>query len=170
MGLGLMVWMKVLCAVLVMGVLLLFVFFVRGVVDWIEIMSWVLVVGGWVFGVVGSYEILTGRFYYAVDLGDLVNVVVVDLDYVPWDAIGRVAFAGDFMLFKPVDLARGNHRLLYEVNNRGNLLLLFLFNDAPWSNRLVEAAHLGTGFLLECGYSLLWSVWNWDVLLGCGRF
>jgi hypothetical protein len=80
-----------------------------------------------------------------------------------------VSFAGDFMLLKPVAPSRGKRRLLYEVNNRGNLLLLSLFNDASWTNRPIRAEHLGTGFLLERGYSVLWSAWNWDVLPGNGR-
>lgn len=169
MGSGPMVSTKVLFAALVMGALLLPALCARGAVDRIEITSRAPVAGGRAFGAVGPYEILTGRLHYLVDPGDPANQAVVDLDHAPRDATGRVAFAGDFMLLKPVDLARGNHRLLYEVNNRGNLLLLSLFNDAPWSNRPAEAAHLGTGFLLERGYSLLWSAWNWDVLPGGGR-
>ena len=44
-------------------------------------------------------------------------------------------FAGDFILLKPVDLSNGNHRLLYDVNNRGNLLMLSYYNNAAGSNR-----------------------------------
>ena len=161
--------LKDLFAALVVGALLLPAPFARGAVDRIEITSRASVAGGRAFGAAGPYEILTGRLHYAVDPGNPANAAVVDLAHAPRDETGRVAFAGDFMLLKPVDLARGNHRLLYEVNNRGNLLLLSLFNDAPWSNRPVEAAQLGSGFLLERGYSLLWSAWNWDVLPGGGR-
>ncbi len=164
-----MVSTKILCAALVVGALLLPASSARGAVDRIEITGRAPVAGGRAFGAVGPYEILTGRLHYAVDPGDPANQAVVDLAHAPRDETGRVAFAGDFVLLKPVDLARGNHRLLYEVNNRGNLLLLSLFNDAPWSNRPADAAHLGTRFLLERGYSLLWSAWNWDVLPGGGR-
>ena len=45
---------------------------------------------------------------------------IVDLELAPRDARGLVTFAGDFLLLRPLDLARGNHRLLYEVGNRGN--------------------------------------------------
>ena len=68
-----------------------------------------------------------------------------------------------------MDLARGNHRLLYEVGNRGDLGMLAFFDDAPWTNDPVSAADAGNGFLLRQGYSLLWSAWNWDVLPGEGR-
>ncbi len=80
-----------------------------------------------------------------------------------------MTFAGDFVLLRPQDLARGNHRLLYEVDNRGNLGMLAFFDDAPWSNDPNSAADLGNGFLLRQGYTLLWSAWNWDVLPGDGR-
>ncbi len=31
---------------------------------------------------------------------------------------GRVRYQGDFLLLKPLDLAKGNRRLLCDVNNR----------------------------------------------------
>jgi hypothetical protein len=80
-----------------------------------------------------------------------------------------VTFAGDFILLRPAALERGNHRLLYEVTNRGNLGALAFFDDAPWSNDPSTLADAGNGFLLRQGYSLLWSAWNWDVLPGEGR-
>ncbi len=78
-------------------------------------------------------------------------------------------FSGDFVLIKPVDAGRGNGRLLYGVNNRGNLIMLGVFSDAPWSNAPGSAADLGNGFLLDRGYTLPWSAWNRDVVRGGGR-
>jgi hypothetical protein len=80
-----------------------------------------------------------------------------------------VTFTADFILLRPDDLGRGNHRLLYEVNNRGNLGALALFDEAEWNNDPISRADAGNGFLLEQGYSLLWSGWNWDVTPGDGR-
>ena len=139
------------------------------------------------FGQVGAYEYLRGRLHYAVDPDHPRNRPVIDLELArqgrlrsdrssirdgrlvsalgddPRDERGRVQFAGDFILLKPVDLSRGNHRLLYDVNNRGNLLMLSYFNNAPQSNRPSDRAAAGNGWLMRRGYSLLWSAWNWDV-------
>ncbi|MEE9250346.1 MAG: alpha/beta hydrolase domain-containing protein [Alphaproteobacteria bacterium] len=135
----------------------------------IEVLSRSVLAGGRAFGAVGAYEKITGRLHYAVDPDNSANARIVDLRLAPRDAAGRVRFSGDFILIKPVDPGRGNGRLLYGVNNRGNLILLNVFNDAPWNNAPESAADLGNGFLLERGYTLLWSAWNWDVLAGGGR-
>ena len=97
------------------------------------------------------------------------NAAIVDLKLAPRDARGRVTFTADFILLRPADLSRGNHRLLYEVSNRGNLGALAMFNEAGWNNDPTSRADAGNGFLFEQGYSLLWSGWNWDVLPGEGR-
>jgi len=125
--------------------------------------------GGLAFGRAGAYERITGRLHYAVDPADPANARIVDLELAPRDGRGLVTFAGDFMLLRPLDPARGNHRLLYEVGNRGNLGMLAFFDDAGWTNDPLAAADAGNGFLLRQGYSLLWSAWNWDVLPGDGR-
>jgi hypothetical protein len=135
----------------------------------LEIRSRKAFADGMAFGSVGPYEKVTGRLHYAVDPASPANARVVDLKLASRDAGGRVAFAGDFVLLKPVDLTRGNHRLLYDVNNRGNLGILARLNRAESSNDPETAAHAGNGFLLRQGYSILWSAWNWDVLPGDGR-
>jgi hypothetical protein len=135
----------------------------------LEVRSRTLFASGMAFGSVGPYEKLTGRLRYAVDPANPANARIVDLRLAPRDAGGRVAFSGDFILLKPADLARGNHRLLYEVNNRGNLGILARLDRAEGSNDPETAAHAGNGFLLRQGYSILWSAWNWDVLPGDGR-
>ena len=138
-------------------------------VERVEILERGPLAGGMAFGEAGAYERIRGRLHYAVDPDDPANARIVDLGLAPRDARGLVTFAGDFLLLRPKDLARGNHRLLYEVDNRGNLGMLAFFDDAPWSNDPERAADLGDGFLLRQGYSLLWSAWNWDVLPGDGR-
>jgi Alpha/beta hydrolase domain len=138
-------------------------------VERVEILERGPLAGGRVFGPVGAYERIKGRLHYAVDPENPANARIVDLALAPRDARGLVTFAGDFFLIRPKDLGRGNHRLLYEVDNRGNLGMLAFFDDAPWSNDPKTAADLGNGFLLRQGYSLLWSAWNWDVLPGDGR-
>jgi len=125
--------------------------------------------GGMTFGAVGAYEKVSGRLHYAVDPRQPANAKIVDLKLAPRDAKGRVLFASDFILLKPTLLARGNHRLLYDVNNRGGLPILPRLNRGEGSNDPETAAHAGNGFLMRQGYSVLWSGWNWDVLPGGGR-
>ena len=135
----------------------------------VEVVSRKAFAGGLPFGSAGAYETIGGRLHYAIDPGNPANARIVDLKHAPRDARGRVVFAGDFVLLKPVDLARGNHRLLYDVNNRGNLTLLSRLNRGEGTNDPETAAHAGNGFVMRQGYSILWSAWNWDVLPGGGR-
>jgi Alpha/beta hydrolase domain len=138
-------------------------------VDRIEIVERGPFAEGAAFGAVGSYERIRGRLHFAVDPEDPANALIVDLKLAPGDGGGRVTFAADFILLRPEDFGRGNRRLLYEVNNRGNLGALSFFNEAAWNNDPITRTDAGDGFLLEQGYSLLWSGWNWDVLPGDGR-
>ena len=135
----------------------------------IEIQGRAPVAGGMAFGDAGAYEKITGRLHFAVDPDDPANRPIVDIGLAPTDASGRVRFSGDFVLIKPLVGRRGNGRLLYGVNNRGNIVALHTFNDASGNNDPSSAADFGNGFLLEQGYTLLWSAWNWDVLPGQGR-
>ena len=117
------------------------------------------------FGETGAYERLTGRAHYAVEpTGD-----VVDLDKAPRDAAGRVHFAADFTILKPLELARGNRRVFYDYGNRGHKRALQYFNDAPHSNDPLTLAHAGNGFFMRRGYSVAWVAWEGDMLPGDGR-
>jgi hypothetical protein len=138
-------------------------------VERIEIIERAPFAGGAAFGTVGSYERIRGRLHFAVDPEKPANAAIIDLKLAPRDARGLVTFAADFILLRPDDLSRGNRHLLYEVNNRGNLGALAFFNEAGWNNDPSSFADAGNGFLLEQGYSILWSGWNWDVVPGEGR-
>ena len=138
-------------------------------VERIEILERAPYAQGARFGTVGSYERIRGQLHFAVDPEHPANADIVDLKLAPRDDHGLVTFTADFILLRPADLSRGNHRLLYEVSNRGNLGALAMFNEAGWNNDPTSRADAGNGFLFEQGYSLLWSGWNWDVLPGEGR-
>lgn len=135
----------------------------------IEILSRETFAEGMEFGDVGAYEKIRGRLHYAVDPGNWANRRIVDIDLASRNAEGLVEFVGDFFLMKPIDLSKGNHRILYDVNNRGNLLMLSSMNNARHSNNPSTRVHTGNGFLMRQGYSLLWSAWNWDVRPGYDR-
>jgi hypothetical protein len=125
--------------------------------------------GGATFGTVGAYEKIKGVLTYEVDPGSWANGMVFDLEYAPTNARGKVEFTGEFIMLKPVDLSKGNHRLLFEVNNRGNLRALGYYNDARDSNDPATAEHAGNGFLMRQGFTVLWAAWNWDAVPGDGR-
>jgi hypothetical protein len=113
------------------------------------------------FGAAGRYEKLTGRFFGEIDPGDPLNSVIADIRLAPRNARGLVEYSGDFLIIRPVDAARGNHRLLFEINNRGNILSFGLLNDAARnSNDPSTAADAGNGFMMRQGYTLAWGAWD----------
>jgi hypothetical protein len=138
-------------------------------VERIEITSRSVFAGGLEYGEVGPYEKIRGKLFYAVDPDNAANAAIVDLDFAPRGADGMVRFQGDFILLKPVDLRKGNGRLLYDVNNRGNLYMLRHINGGNRTNDPSTSEDGGNGFLMRQGYSLLWSAWNWDVREGDNR-
>ncbi|MCZ6874820.1 MAG: alpha/beta hydrolase domain-containing protein, partial [bacterium] len=127
------------------------------------------------FGRVGAYEKWVGRVEFAINPQDPAYQGVVDLEYAPREASGRVTFSTDLCILKPSDLARGNHRLIYDVNNRGNKRLLRDFNDAPENegnstgNNPSTLQDAGNGFLMRYGYTIVWSGWQGDILPGAHR-
>jgi hypothetical protein len=124
--------------------------------------------GGAHFGTAGAYERITGRMHLEVDPRDEANRLIVDLHLAPRNERGQVEFWTDFFLLAPVDPAKGNRRLFYDVNNRGSKLALGAFNHQGGNNpKTVDDA--GNGFLMRQGYSLLWCGWNGDVLPGADR-
>lgn len=94
---------------------------------------------------------------------------VVDIDHAPRRADGLVEFSTDFFMLKPIDLERGNGRLIYEVNNRGTKLLLQFLNDAVQDENPSAVEHAGNEFLMRRGYTLVWSGWQGDILPLEGR-
>ena len=124
---------------------------------------------GMAFGTTGSYERIVGRARFAVDPKAPAQADVTDIANAPVDADGRVAFAADLMILKPVEMTRGNRRLMYGYGNRGNKRELQFFNDAPPTNDPRTAAHAGNGFLFRRGYTIVWGAWEGDLLPGNGR-
>jgi len=66
-------------------------------------------------------------------------------------------------MLKPVDPARGNGRLFYEVGNRGGKSILATFQKATGSPDPATEAEFGDGALMRQGFTLLWMGWQWDV-------
>lgn len=125
---------------------------------------------GRVFGSVGTYDRVFARATIAVAPSDPHNTVIVDLDKAPRDAKGLVEATTDVEILRPTDAAKGNHRLFYEVLNRGSKLGLALFDDTPKViNSPEKAEDAGNGFLMRQGYTVVWSGWQGDIAPGEGR-
>ncbi|MDA1314483.1 MAG: alpha/beta hydrolase domain-containing protein [Acidobacteria bacterium] len=117
---------------------------------------------GKAFGLAGPYEKISGTVTFAADPANAANLIIADIALAPRNSRGEVEFSSSYYLLKPLDAARGNGALLYEVSNRGNKGMLSFFNLAQGSLDPSEAAHFGDGFLLEEGFTLLWLGWQWD--------
>ena len=121
------------------------------------------ILSGKPFGGAGSYEKLVGKVHFALDPKLAINKSIVDLDLAPRNAQGEVEFTADFFMLKPVDPKMGNHRLFYEVGNRGGKSMLRYFQKAMNTGDPTSAQEIGDGALMNEGWTLLWMGWQWDV-------
>jgi hypothetical protein len=124
---------------------------------------------GMSFGNTGAYERLDGTAYMEVDPNDPLNAVVVNVDKAPRNAAGMVEFSAPFFILKPMDMQRGNHKIFYAINNRGNKNSLGRFDYAVETNDPLTAADAGDGFLLRLGYTIVDAGWQGDVAPGNNR-
>src|ERR1700704_6288707 len=126
--------------------------------------------GGMSFGEVGRYEKLVGRAFGEIDPRDPLNAVIVDLDKAPRNARGMIAYATDIYILRPIDRSKGNHRLFFEINNRGSNFSFSLLNDAvTGGNDPTTVSDAGNGFLMRQGYSIVLSGWDATAPPGAGR-
>ncbi len=125
---------------------------------------------GRTFGAVGTYDRIIARATIAVAPDNPRNTVIVDIDRAPRNAQGQVEAVTDVEILRPTIAASGNRRLFYEVLNRGSKPGLALFNDIPAvTNDLLKATDAGNGFLMNRGYTVVWSGWQGDIAPGGGR-
>src|ERR1700709_2366434 len=121
------------------------------------------------FGTVGTYDRIIARATIAVQPDDPHNSVIVDLDRAPRNSQGLVSAGTEVEILRPTVAATANVRLFYEALNRGGKLGLALFNDNPVVvNDLVKATDAGNGFLMNRGYTVVWSGWQGDIVAGGG--
>ena len=115
------------------------------------------------FGATGAYERVTGVAKGEVDPKAPQNKGIALIDEAPLNASGKVEYATDFFILRPKDPAKGNGRLLYEVNNRGRKMLIGNLCDGPQGmNDPKTVKDLGNGFPLRQGYTVVWSGWDPD--------
>src|SRR5579864_8521392 len=80
--------------------------------------------GGASFGSVGQYERIEGTITGEVDPDNPRNAVIVDIEHAPRNSNGTVTYSADFQILRPIDLSKGNHRVVFELPNRGTPLVL----------------------------------------------
>ena len=115
--------------------------------------------GGVSFGGVGQYEKLRGTAFGELDPIDRHNAIITDIELAPRNAAGKVEYSMDIFILKPVDLWRGNHRVLLDFNNRGEMRLGRL-NDVELTNDPTTGADAGNGFVMRQGYTVVGNGWD----------
>ncbi len=115
----------------------------------------------------GAYERVRGTFKGELDPADARNKVIVNIDKAPRNAAGRVEYEADFFMLRPVDAARGNGKLIYDVTNRGRKYIHWRLMDArtksvAQSNDPRTLDDAGNGLFFNMGFTFLWSGWDPD--------
>ena len=118
--------------------------------------------GGYSWPEVGQYEKLVGKAYGEVNPHDPRDAVIVDIELAPRNARGNVEYAFDFYILEPIDLRKGNHKVMYEPPNRGGKTWAN-FARMPGGNdpgSVTDPAVLANAFLMPRGYAMVWSGWD----------
>ncbi len=121
--------------------------------------------GGQAFGTTGPYERVIGVAKGELDPADPRNAGITGLDRAPRNRAGKVEYETDLFLLRPVDPAKGNRHLLFDVLNRGNKVVTNRLNTTTPkddSNDPATVAQAGDGFLYRRGYTIAWAGWDPD--------
>ena len=97
----------------------------------LEIVSTVPAYGGRAFGDAGTYEMMHGRIFGALDPAHPSHAGIVNLDRAPRDADGNIAYACEALILKPADMGKGNGWLFCDILNRGEQRALSRVQGAP---------------------------------------
>jgi hypothetical protein len=127
----------------------------------LEITSTSPAYGGVSMGDAGPYERVVGIAYGEIDPNDRFNSVIVDVALAPRNARGNVEYSFDFYILKPVDLGKGNRRVMYEPPNRGGKTY-GPFNRSTGGNDPAASSSPLATFLAPRGYTMVWSGWDFS--------
>jgi len=120
--------------------------------------------GGYSWPGVGQYEKVVGIAYGTLDPKDPKNKVIIDINLAPKDAKGLVDYSFDFYILKPIDLSKGNNKVMYEPPNRGNKTwTTFGRINGEGGNdpgSITDSPTLANAFLMPRGYTMVWSGWD----------
>jgi len=124
--------------------------------------------GGYAWPGVGQYEKIVGVAYGELDPADPHNAVITDIGLAPRNAAGKVEYSHSFYILKPIDLAQGNHKMVYDVVNRGAMTFNVL-NRSPSTadpGTITDPQTLANMFLPPRGYTIVASGWDFSAGLG----
>src|SRR5437868_843134 len=82
------------------------------------------------FGAVGPYVFIKGIAKGELDPKDEHNKVIIGLDKAPLNARGMVEYETDIHILRPADMSKSSGRLLFEVPNRGNKVLMLRLHNS----------------------------------------
>jgi len=122
--------------------------------------------GGASFGSVGQYELIQGTITGEVDPFNPHNAVIVDIKKAPRNARGMVTYSADFQILRPISLAQGNHRVIFDLPNRGGATSLSTYNNGTPNDRtwcpsgLPSNFTVGDGFLMNKGFTVVETAWD----------
>ena len=110
----------------------------------------------------GAYGSSGGHFKGELDPQDPRNRVIVNLDKAPRNDSGKVEYEADFSILRPANPALGNHKLIYDVTNRGRKNLYRRFMDTKTRSDPRNAEDVVNASILRMGYTFAWSGWEPD--------
>jgi len=127
------------------------------------------------FGSVGTYKYILAEATATVEATDPCAPMIVDLKNAA-SSSGTVTYKFDVVVLTPTDATKANGTLLYEVTNRTSSIVFSALNDST-SNDLFTAVKpvvpataagvvvgtgAGNGFLMNQGWTMVWSGWQGD--------
>ena len=119
---------------------------------------------GMSFGDSGAYERVIGIARGELDPADPRNRVIVGIDRAPRNAAGMVEYETDLFILRPVEPAKGNRQLLFDVVNRGNKVVTNAARQdragRQSTNDPSTVVQAGDGFLFRRGYTIAWAGWD----------
>ena len=129
----------------------------------IQILTRTTAFGGYSFPGVGQYEVITGIATGEINPDDPKNGVITDIALAPRLPDGNVMYQHNFYILKPVDLSKGNHKMMYEPPNRGGKTYQTLNRTPSGGNdpaAITDPNVLANSFLWTRGYTTVWSGWE----------
>ena len=116
--------------------------------------------GGHGFGPGGAYEKLVGTAHGTLEPHHPGNAGIAGIDRAPRDSDGMVVYETDLYILRPI--GGGCRTQLFDVNNRGNKLMLSMLCQMSPTNDPTSAAELGDALPFRRGYTMAWAGWDPD--------
>jgi hypothetical protein len=128
----------------------------------IQILNRTTAFGGYSFAGVGQYEVITGIATGEINPNSPQNALITDIELAPRNANGNVVYQHNFYILKPLDLSKGNHKMMYEPPNRGGKTFGTVNNSTGGNDpaSMTDSTALAKTFWWTRGYTTVWSGWE----------